>query len=151
MHSQTGTTLRFAKIIAERLQSAGHETTLTELKTDIPVAQPVKKPWPFRLSNLGDYSNFDAILLGGPVWAFGPSPVVMATLEEVPLQGKLFVPFVTMALPLTAFGGRRAIHLMRAAAAAKGAHTLDGFVAPMLLRRQGVIMERAASYGGSLA
>ncbi len=136
--------MRFAEIIREQLQGTGHDVTLTSLKAEPPVKAPVKQPWPFRLVDVGDHGECEAILVGGPVWAFGASPVVMASLELLPLQGKLFVPFVTMALPFVGLGGKQAIRSMTTLAAAKGAHTLPGHAAPLLFRRQGAIMEKSA-------
>lgn len=134
VHSLSGTTLEFAKHIESQLKEKKHDIELIHLKTD-PVIKggSVRKTAPFKFTNLPDINDYDLILLGGPVWAFSASPVVIAALEKLGnLSKKKFLPFVTMGFPFPAMGGKKAIALMSDKAGELGAMVLPGKIVPKL-------------------
>ena len=142
-YSRTGVTRKFAGIIAKSLQARKHTTEFTDLKTDKPVEPEAKKEYEF--ANLPDCSAYDAVLVGGPVWAFSACPVVLKAITEIKgLKGKKASSFATMAFPLAFMGGSRAVGQMNRALAARGAKTFRGRVAPKLLRDQARLMKKAA-------
>lgn len=146
VHSKTGTTRRFADRIAERLRDDGHTIKLTHLETDVPVTSPTagqKKK--FAVTNLPDCDDSEAILVGGPVWGFAPSPVILqATRELGSLSGKRVLPFVTMGFPLRFMGGTQAIGLLSSTARQAGAEVLPGVIAPKMFHDQGREMDEGA-------
>ena len=93
-HSQTGNTERFANALADALMLAGHTVNSIKLQTVNPVKQAhVKSHQDIAFTNLPDPAAFDLILFGGPVWAFGPSPVIIAAISEMgTLSGKKAIP-----------------------------------------------------------
>lgn len=133
VHSHTGSTLDFADRIAQRLREAGHSVEVTQLKPDGHIKAHQKD---VRIVNQPDCGKYDAVLVGGPVWAFEASPVAVACLRNLKgVEGKKLLPFVTMRLPLEWMGGTQAIESMRKAAEAAGAIVMPGIIAPRLFRR----------------
>jgi NAD(P)H dehydrogenase (quinone) len=140
VHSQTGTTLAFGQKIAGKLQGNGHTVELMELKTDGPV-QP--RATNISFLNIPDARPFDSLLIGGPVWAFSASPVVLAAIKKLPgISGKKVMPFVTMGFPLTGMGGKKAIKQMSEALVGAGALVLPGKIVPKLLHNVSALMEK---------
>jgi NAD(P)H dehydrogenase (quinone) len=144
VHSQTGNTLQFAKLLFEKLKTRGNNVDIVELRTDKPViAGSVKHPPQFKITNLPDISNYDAIIAGGPVWSFSASPVIYKAITELsPLKGRKFIPFVTMSAPLVSMGGTDALKLMNEAAANLGAELLPGVALPRLFNNIDTAMKR---------
>jgi flavodoxin len=145
-HSKTGTTRKFADIIAARLREKMHTVDVIEAVTDVPVKTgPSRQETNFRVTNLPDCAAYDAILVGGPVWGFAASPVVAVCLQGLKLQGKKFIPFVTMGFPLPGMGGKQAMAFMSRVAAAAGAQVLPGKIVPKMFHRPAELMEKAAA------
>ncbi|GAB4112564.1 MAG: hypothetical protein Kow00103_02240 [Candidatus Caldatribacteriota bacterium] len=97
VHSQSRTTLEFAQHIATQLKEK-HPTELIHLQTDPEIKSgSVRRIFHFKITNLPEIKDYDLILLGGPVWGFSASPIVIAALEKMEnLSGKKVLPFVTM-------------------------------------------------------
>jgi flavorubredoxin len=145
-HSKTGTTRKFAEIIAARLAKKNHTAEIIELATDVPVKTNSSRQKPdFRVTNLPDCAAFDAVLVGGPVWGLAVSPVVAVCLQGLKLHGKKFIPFVTMGFPLPGMGGKQAMAFMSKAAAAAGARVLPGKIVPKMFHRPAELMAKAAA------
>lgn len=147
VHSNTGTTLRFGKLILENLQKNNHVVELIELKTNVPITSgSVRQPPKFSLLNVPDCQKYDAVLVGGPVWAFSASPVLMACLADLKgISGKKLMPFVTMGFPFSSMGGSQAISLMSSTAAGLGATVLKGKIINKLFHNYNLQMEKAAA------
>jgi hypothetical protein len=145
-HSLTGSTLRMAKLIESKLVKSGHFVTLTQLQTNVPVKTgSIHQPMSFEITNLPDIADFDAIIAGGPVWGFCPSPVIYKAITGLKnLKGKKLLPFVTMGLPLRCLGGRNSIKHMSKAAAENGATVLQGVIVPKGLHNFELLMEQGA-------
>ncbi|MDD4667683.1 MAG: flavodoxin [Candidatus Cloacimonetes bacterium] len=136
-HSETGNTERFAQSLADAMIKAGHTVNSTKLQTVNPVKKAsVRDSQTINFSNLPDLSSFDLILFGGPVWAFGPSPAIIAAIKQCSgLQGKSAMPFATMGFPIRFLGGTSALHQMSKELAAKGARVLPGKVCRQMMNK----------------
>ncbi len=147
VHSGTGTTLKFGEIIAAKLRKKGHKADIIRLATDIPVnGGSVRQASKFKITNIPDCSRFDAVLAGGPVWAFSASPVIVDCLKGLKnLSGKKLLPFATMGFPLPGMGGKQALALMSKTAAGAGAKVLPGAVACKLFHNIEGEMAKAAA------
>jgi flavodoxin len=146
VHSSTGTTLKFAKIINEKLQKEGHSVDLVELQTDVPVkAGSIRQPMNFKITNLPDVSTYDTILVGGPVWAFSISTVAYKCITTFSdMKGKKFLPFVTMGFFLPGMGGTSALKTMSTVAKDLGADVIPGAVACKMFHNIDKMMETEA-------
>ena len=98
VHSKTGITLKLGNMFAESLRKKGHIVDVVELKTEPPVNSGTAKNHPtFSITNLPDCKKYDALLVGGPVWAFSASPVIYEAVKGLKdVSGKKVVPFVSM-------------------------------------------------------
>ena len=146
VHSTTGNTLKFAKLLDQRMKDQGHDVDLFELQTNEPVKNgTLHQPMNFRIMNTPDISEYDAIVAGGPVWAFSISTVIYKCLSSyADLKGKKFVPFVTMGFPSPGMGGKQAIGTLSKIATEKGAEVLSGAVACKMFHNIGDMMEKEA-------
>jgi len=126
IHTSGGHTLKFAQAIRDKLVSLGHEVDLTGLRTIgtvtaglLPLARVN-----FTIKNPPELEGFDTVLVGGPVWGFKASPVIMRYLvEDVrKLKGKRALSFVTM----IGVGGAKALRMMNDELEAAGADVLEG-------------------------
>ena len=147
VHSQTGTTLEFGKIIEKALSESGNSVDVIRVETNVPVNfGSVRQPKKFSIVNIPDCKKYDVLLVGGPVWAFSASPVIAALLQELQdISGKKLLPFVTMGFPFPFMGGKQAIALMSGIASGKGAEVLPGRIIPKLFHDFKKHMEEAAS------
>jgi len=145
-HSLSGQTAKLAKLMENSLAKAGHAISAIELKTDVPVkGGTIRQPLNFKVTNLPDVSEFDALCIGGPVWAFGPSTVTYKAITQLgELNKKKVLPFVTMGFPLKGMGGKGAIHHMSKALADKGAEVLPGIIVPRMFHNFAQLAEKAA-------
>ncbi len=91
--------------ITKAFREKGHEV-------DIKLIMPARRPHP-RMKHVElrdevpDMSSYDAVLFGGPVWAFTASPVICSVIKEIPsLKGKKALCFSTSGFP-TAISGAR--------------------------------------------
>jgi multimeric flavodoxin WrbA len=131
VHSQTGTTLKLAQAIRDKLAQAGMEAELCHLQTTEQIKGGTHNTrHNIKFTNLPDVSACDAVLIGAPVWAFNASVVIAQAFELLgpQLRGKTVVPFATMGFPLAWMGGNRTLRWMRARAATLGAKVLPGGV-----------------------
>ena len=96
------------KWIAEKLHRKLPNTTLHAIEL---ASQPIKSKWwrmmvygfkttfykkmPIKNSDL-DMTNYDAIIIGVPVWAGQVPPPLKAFLQQYPLKGKKVVAFCSM-------------------------------------------------------
>ncbi|KMQ50643.1 flavodoxin [Chitinispirillum alkaliphilum] len=124
IHTQSGHTLNFAKIIEKKLTQHGHEVDIKGLRTKGAVKPRSRK---FDLIKIPEIDEYDVLLFGGPVWAFTASPVVLKYLGSLEtLKGKKALCFVTMGLPFPSLGGKQAIKAMEEDLALSGAEILPG-------------------------
>jgi len=146
VHSKTGTTKKFAESIANKLQKDGHSTNLVQIETDVPIQSgSVHRCAKFSIINLPDITNYEVIFLGGPVWAFSASPVIIECINALgDFQGKWVLPFVTQGLPFKFMGGKQAIALMSQKASEKKAKILPGFIVSRLFHNIEKDMDKAA-------
>lgn len=127
VHSKSGVTLSLAEAAAGRLRERGHEAAVLPLEPDGDV-QPHQKD--VRLKSTPDCRVFDAILVGGPIWAFGMSPVAMAFASGLgDLAGKRALPFATMGFRMKFLGGAQGVSALGGILLSKGALVLPGVIA----------------------
>lgn len=125
IHSETGHTAIFAKAIARKFEENGHETDITLLRTAGPVKPRASKG--FTIKNPPSLDEYDAVLFGGPVWAFTASPVIIEYLSFLKgLNGRKVMSFVTQGLPFKSLGGNKAIKLMNEELESSGGKVLTG-------------------------
>ncbi len=125
IHTSSGHTLAFARAIESKLISKGHEVDIIGLRT-IGTVTPSSRS-KFELKSPPEMDEYDAVMVGGPVWAFKASPVIMKYLAQVKnIKGKKAYTFVTMGLPFKFTGGDRAIRMMTEELEASGADVLGG-------------------------
>lgn len=125
-HSQSGRTREMATLVAESLRGKGHEADLLSVEPEGDV-QPHQKG--VRLKEVPDCSGYDVLMVGGPIWAFGMSPVTMAFVEQSKsLSGRRVMPFATMSFPFRFMGGLQGIAGLSRALRASGAEVLPGVV-----------------------
>jgi NAD(P)H dehydrogenase (quinone) len=124
IHSQSGHTVMMARALAELLRKAGHEVAIELLRVRGKVHPGARG---FSLRNTPEVEPYDMLLVGGPVWAFSASPVIMRFLSEVKsLKNKKAIPFVTMGFPFKALGGVQALRKMSDSLELSGAEVLPG-------------------------
>lgn len=147
IHSHTGTTLRFAQIIADALKQKGLSADLIHLQADPPItvgSSMLKKEFAF--TNLPDIKKYDLVLAGGPIWAFTVSPVILAAVRQLKdLHGKKLIPLVTMGFPFEVMGGKQGIAAISRQAAALGAEVLPGQIIPQLFHNPQKLMRASAA------
>jgi len=129
-HSETGNTKAFAQGIQGKLTGLGHSIFTVQLETKAEVKKAsFRDKQEIEFTNLPDPQDYDVVLFGGPVWAFGPSPVIMAAISQMgDLSGKICLRFATMAFFCRFLGGSAALKHMRKALEAKGAQIAPGFL-----------------------
>lgn len=128
VHSLSGNTRKFADCLFNRLTTDGHIVNLTQLETTVPIkGGTARQKMDISFTNLPNVADAELILFGGPVWAFGPSPVIIAAIKQMGnLRGKTVIPFACMGFPLKGMGGKAAISWMSRTAGTLGAKILPG-------------------------
>jgi flavodoxin len=127
VHSQSGHTAAFAKAIAAKCSERGHDVdTILLMTTGLSRPSSLR----FTISNApgdAELAQFDRVLVGGPVWAFKASPVIMKYLSSIgALKGKKALAFVTMGFPWKALGASRALYSMSKKLELSDAEALPG-------------------------
>jgi flavodoxin len=142
VHSGTGITRRFAGVLAERLREGGHEAEVVPLEAAGEV-RPHQRD--VVLERVPDCGGYDAMMIGGPVWAFDMSPVVLSFAGSLrDLAGMRVVPFATMAFPFPFMGGTRAVRRLGALLEKAGATVLPGVILGGRTREEAQTGEEAA-------
>lgn len=146
-HSQTGHTRKLAELMQSKLAAEGHDITMVEIKTNVPVnSGTFRQPMNFEITNLPELAGFDAYCVGGPVWAFGPSPVIYKAITVMgDLKKKAVLPFVTMGFPLAGMGGKSTLKHMNAAIANTNGSPLPGIIIPRMFHNVDILMEKATN------
>jgi len=116
--SQTGHTIFFARAVAEHLGKVGYDVDIELLRTR-KFARPHARD--IELRKIPDPSQYDVIVVGGPVWGFEVNPVTAAYLDSIEtLKGKRAAAIATHALP-KALGCTRALRRLTGKLEALGA------------------------------
>jgi len=146
VYSHTGNTRQFADRIAEALEQKGHVVSLTQLQTDAPVKPgQAQLEGTFALTNTPDCTDYDAIVVGGPVWGGGPSPVIVEGIGALQsIAGKRAVPFCTMGFPFRNLGGTQSLRRLGEYLRAQGADVQEGHVVCRLFHNAAKDMLSAA-------
>ncbi|MDO5575604.1 MAG: hypothetical protein Q4F84_00880 [Fibrobacter sp.] len=142
IHSQSGHTAAFARVIASKFNENGHEADIKLLRPTKHVHPGIKE---FELRNAPEINEYDAVLFGGPVWAFTASPVIIKYITELEkLKGKKVASFVTMGFPFPWLGGNNAIKVMNNKLDCTGADVIQGEIVSYTFRANTAKMTQAA-------
>jgi flavodoxin len=127
VHSKTGVSLGFAGMVADRLRGKGHTVEILPLE---PVGDPRPHQPGVELKSIPDCSGYDVLMIGGPIWAFGMSPVTVSFASGLTnCQGKRIIPFATMGSPFAFMGGIQGMSKMKRSLERTGAVVLEGVIA----------------------
>lgn len=128
-HSETGTTKAFANAVQKELEQIGHRVVSQQLVSKAPVKKTsVREAQQIAFEALPDPAEHDVLLFGGPVWAFGPSPAIVAAIRQMGLSHKTCAAFASMGFPFTWMGGSSALKYMERELRTKGATVRVGSV-----------------------
>ena len=124
VHSQTGHTSALGMAIVNKLRERGHDV-------DIELLRSVKRARPFmkhvELKKVPEITDYDVVVLGGPVWFLHPSPLLLSFIDEIPhLKNKKACCFVTTALPGKFSRGKAVLSKLNAKLDALCATVLEG-------------------------
>jgi flavodoxin len=119
IHSDTGKTLFVAEQIQKKLMEKGLNVNV-ERVTAVKQSPHSKKQ--IVLENVPDPGNYDAVILGAPVWNFSLSPVMKLFLKECgdKLKDKTKGCFITQGLAYRWMGANRAIKQFKKLCSEKG-------------------------------
>lgn len=124
IHSQSGATAKVAKELGAALTAQGHDVDTTLLRT---VGKVAPRSSSFEIKNAPTLDEFDAVILGGPVWAFAISSVIIKYARQLgKLSGKKVLCFVVKGLPFYWTGGNRALQTLEGEIALSQAVPLPG-------------------------
>lgn len=129
--SHTGNTRKLGDMVSDKLMEAGHQVNLTQLVSDPPLDQrKTTAANQIRITNLPDLNSADIVLIGGPVWAFRPYPLLLKAMADLAPQfkGKKVLPFVTHSFPWAWLTGNSSLNTLRKLAGTTGATVLPGVV-----------------------
>ncbi len=125
VHSQSGHSSAMGMAITKKLREKGHSVDIQLIQTSGRV-RPRMKRVPLR-DEVPDLSPYDAIILGGPIWGFTASPVVMAFIKDIPsLKGKKALCFTTSGFPTAISGAKGGLKKLNAQLEELGAELLPG-------------------------
>jgi flavodoxin len=142
-HTKTGSTRKFAELIVKNLSDRQHTVELIELRAEGEVQPHAGN---VNIVNLPDCSSYDAVLIGGPVWGFTATPVVIASLKQMRgLSGKKVLPFVTMGFPLRLMGGKKTVALMGKLLVDAGAEVMPGVIVPKMCHNFHDLIEKESA------
>lgn len=111
-YSMSGITKKVVEIFKEKLKK-NFSVEIFELQTEPKLSEKNIKS-EFKIVSYPSIENFDMIIVGGPVWAFGINYPVLTFLKQLSkIEEKNFILFVTMGFPFAWMGGNRAIKMMK--------------------------------------
>lgn len=143
IHTQTGTTRTFAELIAKNLRDRQHTVDIIELQVE---GSPKLRTEDAKISNVPDCSKYDAVLMGGPVWGFRATPVIITCLKKISgISGKKFLPFITMGFPFAFMGGKQTIAFMSKMAADSRAEVLSGVIITKMFHNYHALMQKESA------
>ena len=86
------------------IKQKGHQVDLVQLQTEGKV-HPRATANDFKVTNLPHGKKYDALLVGGPVWAFTASPVLAVAVKNLKnIKGKFRPALCDHGLPLQGLG-----------------------------------------------
>jgi NAD(P)H dehydrogenase (quinone) len=124
VHSQSGNTAKLGLAVTHALREKGHEVSVELLR---PFGKVSLWSRNVRFRTMPEPDEFDILLLGGPNWAFGSSPVIVSLLRQLEtLKGKKTLFFITSLLPDSLSGAQRGIAKVNGLCEGLGAKVLPG-------------------------
>ncbi|HAJ78851.1 MAG TPA: hypothetical protein DCO75_03700 [Fibrobacteres bacterium] len=125
IHSQSGHSSELGMATTKKLREKGNTVDI-QLMKPLGRVHPRMKHVEFR-DETPDISSYDALVFGGPIWAFDASPVVLSFIKEIhSLKGKKAICFTTSGLPTPLSGAKGAIKKMCRQLEKIGADVLEG-------------------------
>jgi flavodoxin len=127
IYSMSGHTATVAKAVAERFRRDDHDV---DIKLLLVTGMPHPGSKRFSICNMPEseeIDGYDAILFGGPVWLFKPSPVILKFLGRLEkLDRKKLLCFVTQLSLWPSLGGHQALKMMNNKLKESGGTILPG-------------------------
>jgi flavodoxin len=141
-HSKTGTTKKFAEIIADALKRKNHSIDLIELKV---TSLPKIRTEDAQIENIPDCSKYDLVMIGSPVWGGAATPVTITCLKKMTgIKGKKVLPFITMGFPFISMGGKQTANRISKLAKEAGATPLQAAIVPKMFHKYSELMKKEA-------
>lgn len=125
VHSMTGNTLSVAEKLKDTLEKRGVNVQLEEVVPSGGENIDELNPSNIIFTNRIDLTEFDNIVMAGPVRGFSMSPVLKAYFDQSSLKNRKVYIFVTHFLPFSFMGGKSAISQMRRFVEDRGGIVLD--------------------------
>lgn len=125
VHSLTGNTLSVAERLKDNLEKRGVSVYLEKIE---PSGGENKNEMDLARINFRkrlDLTEFDTIVMAGPVRGFSMSPVLKAYFEQSSLKNRKVYMFVTHFFPFAFMGGNSAISQMKNFVEERGGIVLD--------------------------
>jgi len=146
--SSTGHTLAVAEKMAQRLMKNGHFVQIEQIVISGGETSANKN---MQLTYAPDAAQYDALVLGAPVWAFSLCPAMKMYLEQLPsLQEKRIFCFVTKSLPSKWTGGNKAIRVMKKICASKKGVVIGADMIPWKANGRDQLISDAAQKAAAL-
>ncbi|MDR1195183.1 MAG: NAD(P)H-dependent oxidoreductase [Endomicrobium sp.] len=140
-YSKSGNTKKVAEIIKEKTNGDIYEIEIDVnysngfVKTAIEARKQTKtKKYPELKNALPDFTAYDLIFIGSPVWSYTVTPPVLSFLQSADLSGKTVVPFA-------AFEGNAGNFFKDFKDNAGNAKVLDGFTVFSALKENQTALE----------
>lgn len=147
IYSHSGNTQKLAELARDLLIKEGHKVDLTSLVTSpaLDTKNPVNAAQ-LTITNLPSVQDADAVIIGGPVWAFRPVAPLPLAIKELgtQLKDKPVLAFVTHSFPWAWLTGTSSMNTLRRLAADQGAKALPGVVLSSAGRRNAAKYQAAA-------
>jgi NAD(P)H dehydrogenase (quinone) len=124
VHSQSGNTAKLALAITHALRDKGHTVDVELLR---PIGKVAVRARHVEFRTLPETDEFDTLLVGGPIWGFTASPVVVSLLNQLKsLKGKKVLFFLTSGFPSAISGCKGAQTKVKKLLEELGATVLEG-------------------------
>jgi flavodoxin len=140
-YSKSGNTKKIAEIIKEKTNGDIYEIELDGnyydgfVKTVAEAGRQAKtKKYPKIKNALPDFTAYDLIFIGSPVWSYTVTPPVLSFLQSADLSGKTVIPFA-------AFEGNAGSFFKDFKDNAAGAKVLEGFTVFSALKENRTALE----------
>lgn len=128
VHSLTGNTLSVAERLKDTLEKRGVNVYLEKVEPAGGENKNEMDTTKIAFRNRLDLTEFDNIVIAGPVRGFSMSPVLKAYFDQSSLKNRKVYMFVTHFFPFAFMGGTSAINQMKNFVEQRGGIVLDSSI-----------------------